>query len=414
MQLAAADAISKSDDIMVLSPTGSGKTLAFLLPLIEQMSAEPTGIEVLILVPSRELAMQIEQVARSLGSGYKVNAVYGGRAGSQDRIDLSHTPSILIGTPGRVADHVRTETIDVKNVKCLILDEFDKSLEVGFEMDMTEIISEMSGLKKRILTSATSRIEVPKFVGFSDPVTVDFLQDQKPDITLEGVSCQMSHQDEALKELVNELSGKSGIIFCNFRDTVAYISDMLKQSNIPHGSFHGDMEQRDREKALIKFRNGTHQILVATDLAARGLDIPDLHFIIHYQLPLHEAEFVHRNGRTARMNKDGTAYVILPRGERIPEYVGELPEHVTGESDGMHDTEWATLYVSGGRRDKISKGDIAGLFLKQGGLDKEELGLIEIKQDSAYVAVKKTVSHMAIEKTTNTRLKKKKVRIGLT
>jgi superfamily II DNA/RNA helicase len=281
-------------------------------------------------------------------------------------------------------------------------------------MDMTEIISEMSGLKKRILTSATRRIEVPKFVGFTQTEVVDFLQDQKPDITIEGVSCSADDEDEVLKDLVNELSGKSGIVFCNFRDTVAHISDILKGSGIPHGTFHGDMEQRDREKSLIKFRNGTHRILVATDLAARGLDIPNLHYIIHYQLPLHQAEFTHRNGRTARMNKDGTAYVLLPKGDKVPEYLGSLPEHVFGESEGKHDTEWTTLYVSGGRRDKISKGDIAGLFLKQGGLDKEELGLIEIKQDSAYVAVKKAASDMAVQKTTNTRLKKKKVRIGRT
>jgi len=173
------------------------------------------------------------------------------------------------------------------------------------------------------------------------------------------------------------------------------------------------MEQIDRERALIKFRNGTHQIIIATDLAARGLDIPELNFIIHYQLPLKLEDFTHRNGRTARMNTSGTAYVLKWIDEPLPDFIDSTNVLKLQDKETTIFPKWATLFISGGRKDKISKGDIAGLFFKQGDLNKDELGVIELKQDCAFVAVPKEKALGVVEKTNNTRLKKKKVRITL-
>ncbi|HSI69073.1 MAG TPA: DEAD/DEAH box helicase [Gillisia sp.] len=414
MQESAHEAITKNPAVILLSPTGSGKTLAFLLPIIEQISTEEVGVQVLILVPSRELAIQIEQVTREMGSGYKSNAVYGGRAFSKDRDELSHPPAILIGTPGRVADHLRRGTFNVENIRTLVLDEFDKSLEVGFEEEMKEIILSLPNLEKRILTSATSGIRIPAFAGVKEPVQIDFLGEDLPDISIKIVAANGNNETEVLSRLLREKQGQRGIVFCNFRDSIQEVSDKLDKAGISHGVFQGGMEQKDRERSLIKFRNGTYNILLATDLAARGIDVPELDFIVHYELPFKAEEFTHRNGRTARMQKSGIAYVIKGENKRLPEFInGTL--HTQGKVASFEELPdeqlWKTLFISGGRKDKISKGDIAGLFLKQGGLKKEELGNIELKQDCAFVSVPHRKAGKLVEALNNTRLKKKKVRI---
>ena len=406
-------AISSTPNTVLLSPTGTGKTVAFLLPTIGALDPECTEVQLLILVPSRELAIQIEQVIRQMGSGYKANAIYGGRPISKDKIDLAHTPSIIIGTPGRVADHLRRETFVTSSIKTLVLDEFDKSLEVGFEIQMREILEHLQVLEKRILTSATQNIEIPSFVGVENEVTIDYLHTKTNSLAIEIVNSKEKNKLQALVDLLYHIGNEPGIIFCNFKNTINYVSDFLKQQHIPHGHFYGAMEQIERERALIKFRNGTHQIIIATDLAARGLDIPELNFIIHYQLPLKPEEFTHRNGRTARMNAQGTAYVLKWTGEQLPDFISSKNILKLQDKQTTIFPKWVTLYISGGRKDKISKGDIAGLFFKQGGLKSDELGVIELKQDCAFVAIPKERAISVIEKTTNTRLKKKKVRITL-
>ncbi|HBR54668.1 MAG TPA: DEAD/DEAH box helicase [Flavobacteriaceae bacterium] len=413
MQEEAHLAISNSDNVILLSPTGTGKTLAFLLPLLKSLDPENESVQLLILVPSRELAIQIEQVLREMGSGLKTNAVYGGRPFSKDKIDLAHAPAILIGTPGRVADHLRRETFLTTSIKTLVLDEFDKSLEVGFEKEMKEIIGSLRQLKKRVLTSATHDMEVPSFVGLTNEVVINYLEEGLQNLKVKKVLASEKNKLNTLVLLLQHIGNEPGIIFCNFKDTIQYVSDYLTDNNISHGCFYGGMEQKDRERALIQFRNGTHQIIIATDLAARGLDIPELTFIIHYQLPIHKEEFTHRNGRTARMNAHGTAYVLQWTEEYVPEFITTKEIVALAPKNVRLETNWTTLFVSGGRKDKISKGDIAGLFFKQGGLNKNELGLIELKQDCAFVAVPKSKAHEVIRKTNNTRLKKKKVRISL-
>ncbi len=418
MQEKASKTIRNKSDIVLLSPTGTGKTLAFLLPLIETLDKNCEEIQILILVPSRELAQQIEQVARQMGSGFKVNAVYGGRSGALDKIDLKHRPAILIGTPGRVADRLRRDKFPLEFITTLVLDEFDKSLEIGFEKEMAEIIESLPNVKQRILTSATSDANVPRFVGLQKPVFINYLQKESARLTIKTVLSPEKDKLETLGKTLAYIGYKPGIIFCSFKDALERVSDFLTASHIHHECFHGDMEQIDRERALVKFRNGTSQFLLATDLAARGLDIPEIEFILHYHLPPHEKEFTHRNGRTARVNRNGVAYILHWEGEELPDYIQEIaPEIVNIDTQQKAMTpppvRWKTLFITGGRRDKISKGDVAGFFLKQGEIKKDQLGLIEIKQNCTYVGVHAEIADKLLKKTNNTKLKTKKVRISL-
>lgn len=412
MQLEVHKQISSNNEVVLLSPTGTGKTLAFLLPIIAELDVNSEQIQVLILVPSRELAIQIEQVVREMGSGFKANAVYGGRAGSKDKIDLKHAPAILIGTPGRIADHLRRENISTDGIKTLVLDEFDKSLQTGFEKEMVEIVDVLHAVKKKILTSATQKVEIPAFVGLNKPILLDYLKTVSIDLEVKVIEAKSKNKYVALVDLLSFIGKGNGIVFCNFKDTIQKVSSHLQDYNIEHACFFGGMEQIDRERSLIGFRNGTNNLLVATDLAARGIDVPGMDFIIHLELPTKIDEYTHRNGRTARMNNDGTAYVIKGLGERLPDFI-DAPVVDIEEGNGFATSEWKTVYISGGRKDKISKGDIAGLFFKQGQLDKNQLGTIELKQDCAYVAVAKDMVDITVEKLNNSRLKKKKVRISV-
>ena len=405
-------AISSNKEVVLLSPTGTGKTLAFLLPVVAQLNPDYNQVQVLILVPSRELAIQIEQVAREMGSGYKINAVYGGRAGAKDKMDLKQPPAILIGTPGRVADHLRKFSFITGGIKTLILDEFDKSLEVGFEKEMKEIVEALPQVEQKILTSATQKAKIPGFMGLRNPKNLNYLTDEKSQLALKTV-VSSGNKLETLADLIGHIGGGSGIVFCNYKDSIQDVSDYLNSMGINHGCFYGGLEQIDRERSLIKFRNGTHQILLATDLAARGIDVPEMDFIIHYEMPYKADEFTHRNGRTARMNSEGTAFIIKGKQEQLPEFIKGAELEKIEQGNIVKSSNWTTLYISGGRKDKISKGDVAGLFFKQGGLKKGELGVIELKQDCVFVAVPSKKANQLISELNNSRIKKRKVRISL-
>lgn len=413
MQEEAKLVIHSSDNVILLSPTGTGKTLAFMLPIVAGLDADCPHVQVLILVPSRELAIQIEQVTRDMGTGYKCNAFYGGRNFSKDRIDLNRPPAILIGTPGRIADHMRRETFYTHKIKTLVLDEFDKSLEIGFEKDMQDIVSFLTETEKKILTSATHRVHIPEFLQFKNPISVNYLKDEIPELEIKTIISPEKDKLETLVKTLGYLGNQPGIIFCNFKESIQRVSDFLSERGIDHGTFYGGMEQIDRERVLLKFRNGTHRLIVATDLAARGLDIPELKFILHYHLPLRFQEFTHRNGRTARMHSEGTAYILKWAGEELPEFIKPTEIEELKEAPIPTETGWQTLFISGGRKDKISKGDIAGLFFKQGKLKKEELGVIELKLDCAFVAVHSNKVEDVIQAVSNTKLKNKKVRISV-
>lgn len=411
MQEEAIEAINSSKETLILSPTGTGKTLAFLLPLIKMLDPNLSQTQLMILVPARELAIQIEQVVRDMGTGFKVNAVYGGRSGAKEKIELTHAPSILVGTPGRVADHIRRDRITLQGIKSLVIDEFDKSLEIGFEKEMKEIVSALSSLERKILTSATHKEQVPQFMEFQNPICLDFLEKTALSLDLSWINSTTNTLD-TLIELLQSLGNKRGIVFCNFKNTLDGVSEFLDENKVEHTCFYGGMEQIDRERSLIQFRNSSQRTLLATDLAARGIDIPGLDYIIHYEMPPREEEFTHRNGRTARMNSDGAAFCIKGKNDKIPEYARNIKTTKVSEGPSVPKNKWKTIYISGGRKDKISKGDIAGLFIKKGNIDRSELGVIELKNDCAFVAVAASKASALCKNLNNQRLKKKKVRIS--
>jgi len=416
MQQAAVAAAGKEKDVVLLAPTGSGKTLGFLLPVLSHLNAESKGVQTLILVPSRELALQIEQVFKQMGTGFKVNCCYGGHPVRTEKNNFEQPPAVLIGTPGRIAYHLRKENFDESAITTLVLDEFDKALEFGFQEDMAYIISNLKSLKQRILTSATAMDVIPDFTGVIKPINIDFLKDVKvvPDLKLKKVLTTAEDKLDTLFELICKIGEKTMLIFCNHRETVDRISDLLIDKDLAHDIFHGGMEQDERERALLKFRNGSIKILITTDLASRGLDIPEVGSIIHYQLPYTEDAFLHRNGRTARMNAKGSAYLMIADDEKYPFLKSDIEtEKLTGKYDLPKDSQWQTLYIAAGKKDKINKIDIVGLLLKKGGLQKEDVGLIEVKDQSSYVAVKRKMVNKVLSALNNEKIKNKKVKIEI-
>ncbi len=220
MQLEAQTVIAKNDGTVLLSPTGTGKTVAFLMPLIAHLNPEISELQAIIIAPTRELAIQIEQVLRNMGTGYKTNVVYGGRSGSQDRRDMETRPTILVGTPGRVADHLRREFFDTEHIKMLVLDEFDKSLEIGFEGEMIEILDSLPHIKKKILTSATQEFKVPAFVGLNNPGRINYLHEAVHKLEIKKIVVG-NDLLEGLADSLKAIGNKPGIIFCNYKDTIA-------------------------------------------------------------------------------------------------------------------------------------------------------------------------------------------------
>lgn len=396
-------------DMVLLSPTGSGKTLAFLLPLLTTLTDEEKRIQALIIAPSRELALQIETVFRSLGAGYKVNCCYGGHPIRTEKKSLEHPPTVLIGTPGRILDHLERGTVDLDTVRTLILDEFDKSLELGFLKEMKEILSHLSGVRRRVLTSATAAVEIPPFTGIKAPVKLSFLSDVKESkaLTLHLVNSPVKDKLETLYKLLGELKGGSALVFCNLREAVERVSNYLTERGVDNEYFHGGMEQPERERALSHFRNGSASVFISTDLASRGLDIPEVKNVVHYHLPLNEEAFIHRNGRTARMNAEGDAYLILNEIESVPEYITRVPEEffLPEEAKTPESSEWVTLTINRGKRDKLSKKDVVGFLFQKGGLEKDDLGVVEVKESCSYAAVKREKLPALLERVRSEKIK---------
>ena len=405
-----------SKDMVLLSPTGSGKTLAFLLPLLTTLTNEDKKTQALIIAPSRELALQIEAVFRSLGAGYKINCCYGGHPIRTEKKSLEHPPTVLIGTPGRILDHIRRGNLSLETVHTLILDEFDKSLELGFIEEMEDILKELPAIRRRVLTSATSAIEVPSFVNIKAPVRLSFLTEDKQNkgLTVHTVKSPVPDKLDTLYRLLGELQGDSALVFCNLREAVERVSDYLTKQKVDNECFHGGMEQPERERALSKFRNGSATVFISTDLASRGLDIPEVKHIIHYHIPVNEEAYIHRNGRTARMNAEGDAYIILNEKEFLPEYITPEPSEffLPEKIKKPQPSEWTTLTINRGKRDKLSKGDVVGFLFQKGGLKKDELGIVEVKESCSYAAVKREIYHALLAKIKEEKIKSLKARFS--
>lgn len=416
MQLASIEANEKQHDVILLSSTGSGKTLAFLLPVLQRLDKANNKTQALVVVPSRELALQIEQVFKTMGTGFKVTSCYGGHKREIEENNLLQAPALIIGTPGRLGDHIRRGNIQPESIETLVLDEFDKSLELGFQEEMAFIIESLKNLKKRILTSATEATEIPEFIQLNEPVRLNFLTGEK-ETALEVKVLKSDDKDKSdtLFRLICYLGNRSTIIFCNHREAVERTSSLLSDKGIVNVFYHGALEQQERESALAKFRNGTSNVLVTTDLASRGLDIPNIRYIIHYHLPATEDVFTHRNGRTARMEASGTAILIIGPDEKTPGYIpGDPTEIELPETNELPEKpKWSTLFIAAGKKDKVNKIDIVGFLTNKGQLKKEDIGLIEVKDFFSFVAVRKVKVSQVLQNIKNEKIKNKKVKIDI-
>lgn len=418
MQLAAIGAIHRHKDVILLAATGSGKTLAFLLPVLELLDEKSKDTQALIIVPSRELAQQIEKVFKAMGTNFKITSCYGGHAREIEENNLKQPPAIIVGTAGRLGDHIRRGNITVNAITTLILDEFDKSLELGFEEEMSFIVGSLPSINRRILTSATEAVEMPSFIGLQQSQRLDFLPGHAAPVeklAIKTIRSDGKDKLDTLFKLLCYLGNRSTIIFCNHRESVERTSKSLSEKGIINTFYHGGMEQQQRDSALSKFRNGTVNFLVTTDLAARGLDIPGIRYIVHYHLPLTEDSFTHRNGRTARMHATGTAILILSPEETLPPYIdGEVePIELTEKLELPEAPVWTTLFIAAGKKDKVNKIDIVGFLSHKGELKKEDIGLIDVKDFFSFVAIRKSKASNTLHLIKNEKIKNKKVMIAV-
>lgn len=395
MQGAVVKAIQHTNDnIMVLSPTGSGKTLAYILPLVCMVDSASDDLQAIVIVPGRELALQSLNVLRSLGNDVRGYACYGGRPTMDEHRQLRQLkPHIIFATPGRMNDHIDKDNVDVDNVKWIIIDEFDKCLEMGFHEEMSYLINRLPFKARQILLSATPAEEMRhQTILKSNFKVMDFIpkDEQISDrVSIYQVRSPQKDKLEVLGKLLCQLGSDSTIVFLNYRDGVERTANYLKDCGFVVSYYHGGLEQKEREAAIYRFSNGSSNILVSTDLASRGLDIPNIKNIIHYHLPDTEDAFVHRVGRTARWNAMGDSYFVLGPEESIPEYVeAEIKEFSLQDNiNTIPLPTMATIYIGKGKKDKISKGDIVGLLCKKAELENNEIGRIDVKDYYSYVAV---------------------------
>ena len=413
MQQEAGDAILRGkQDVVVLSPTGSGKTLAYLLPLVQLLDARQDDVQALVIVPGRELALQSDRVLKDMGSGLRSAACYGGRTAMEEHRKLKDVrPQIIFGTPGRLNDHLDKGNISPYGVRYLVIDEFDKCLEMGFHDEMACLLKKLPGVRRRFLLSATDTEQIPDFVQMGRTQRLDYLmeEEQVPDrVVLYEVKSPVKDKLETLRSLLCELGDQQSIVFLNYRDAVERVDDYLCRQGFATSAFHGGMEQKQREDALYKFSNGSANIFVSTDLASRGLDIPDIQNIIHYHLPQNEQELVHRVGRTARWDKEGRAFFIVGPEETMPEFIdGDVETYDISRPSVLvpPSPKNATLYIGKGKKDKISKGDIAGFLCKKGGLEPGEIGRIDVMDRYAYAAVSRSKLQQVLRQTKGEKIK---------
>ncbi len=416
MQEAAMEANHKEGDIILLSHTGSGKTLAFLLPLWERLEENIPGTQALIVAPSRELAQQIETVWKSLKTGTKVTLCYGGHKREIEENSLVVAPELIIGTPGRLADHLRRGNIKADTIHTLVLDEYDKCLELGFEEEIKQVIQPLTGLQKRFLVSATPPEELAVAIDLKAPQRIDFLTDESENmLEIQYLTCKEKDKLQDLFGLLCMAGDRASIVFCNHRESVARNSDFLSEKGITNVYYHGALEQRERELALAKFRNGSVRTLVTTDLAARGLDIPNIRYIIHYHLPQTEESYIHRNGRTARVDKSGTVILMVGPDEKLPLFIPaevqvlEMPER----TELPDKPQWVTLSFGSGKKDKVNKIDIVGFLSHKGKLAKEDIGLVEVKDFISFVAIRRKKANTVLPLIEKERIKGKKPRVEI-
>ncbi|NVK64615.1 MAG: DEAD/DEAH box helicase [Flavobacteriales bacterium] len=404
---------SEGNDLIVLSKTGSGKTLAFLLSMLHELdTTDNDSVQTVILSPTRELCLQIEKVFKSLKTGLKVTTCYGGHPMRTEKNSLRETPTLIIATPGRLSDHIRREHVDLSSVKYFIVDEFDKCLEFGFSDEMQTIYDECSHLKQHLLTSATRIESYPDFLQLRKPVTIDRIKNDT-ELNLKEFGVQSEGDlHVTLEQLIISFGRERNMVFVNYREVCDDLVDFLSECGIVCAVYHGGLDQETRERELIKFTNGSANTIVCTDLGSRGLDIPEVKHVVHFQYPSSLEAFTHRKGRTARMDASGCSYLITSEDRQLPEYIMEPQEFYTIKPRVIEPPVYETIYISGGKKEKIGKIDIVGFFSKIGGLKGKEIGLIEVKDHSSYVAIQRNKVGQVLRKIKGEKIKGKRMRIA--
>lgn len=406
---------TKASRILLLAPTGSGKTLAFAVPLIERLEPSDGKLQALVIAPSRELVIQISEVVRSVAAGHKVTALYGGHPMAEEVNSLSVVPDVVVATPGRLLDHILRGTINVADVRTLVLDEYDKALELGFHDQMSRIVSRLRHVKYVMLTSATSLAEMPDFIDMSQAKVLDFSsKSDSPRVRMEVylVKSPMKDKLRELAALLASLPDGRTIIFVNHRESAERVFKYLRAEDFPVGLYHGGMDQLQREIAIDMLNNGSTPILVSTDLGSRGLDIEAVRSVVHYHIPPSAESWTHRNGRTARIDASGSVYVLVSEDEKLPEYLDFDKEYIPDpDNPDPIETHLTTLYFNAGKKEKLSKGDILGFLVKQCGIEAGEIGKIVIKDHCALVAVDNDYVSKVVETAKSVKVKGQRVRV---
>lgn len=413
MQRRMMEEITKPGDLILLSPTGSGKTLAFVMPALKLLKNPNGQLQTLVIAPSRELVLQIAGVFRAIAPGWRTVALYGGHKVEDEVNELRQTPDIIVATPGRLLDQIQRRNIDVISTRIVVLDEFDKSLELGFEKEMASIFTHLKNVSRIILTSATSADSLPDFLKLNSPRTVSFLtgnRELRRRIRVYRVESDGKDKLASLLALLRDISKKGSIgktlVFVNYRESAERVARYLKDNGVSAALYHGALDQRGREKALALLRNGSRPVLVSTDLGARGLDIEGVENVVHYHLPPTREAYTHRNGRTARVDRNGAVYVITGPEEDMPEYIetdGSMRPDT--EAKGHLDSGMETLYIGAGKKEKLSKGDILGWLTKDCGVTGAEVGRIEIGDHFALVALSREAARQIAGRGRSQRIK---------
>ncbi|MCM1483418.1 MAG: DEAD/DEAH box helicase [Muribaculaceae bacterium] len=406
--------LSASSPLTVLiAPTGSGKTIAFAANMLTMLKPPCGRVQAVIEAPSRELVLQTTEVIRRIASGHRTVALYGGHAMIEESRSLSSVPDIIVATPGRLLDHLHRSNLDISHISTLVLDEYDKMLELGFDREMRRIASRTGHPERVLLTSATKLDVLPDYLGSAKPELIES-SCTRPASRMSIVQVESPARDKltTLIDLLKSLPDGKVIIFTGHRESTERVYTALKSAHLPAALYHGGLEQADRQNAVDMLANGSAPILVATDLAARGLDIEGVNAVIHYHMPVSEEAWTHRNGRTARQDASGAIYVITSEADNIPEYIRFSRSYApTGTSDTPITAHNATLYFASGKKDKISRGDIAGFLIAQCGLAPDEVGMISLRDHSALVAVPAAKARDTAKAANEARIKGKKVRV---
>ncbi|MEH6582833.1 MAG: ATP-dependent RNA helicase DbpA [Halioglobus sp.] len=414
-------------DLIAQAKTGSGKTAAFALPMLDKLNARNFGCQALVLCPTRELATQVAGEIRRLAryqQNIKVVVLCGGQSIGPQIGSLEHGAHIVVGTPGRLKDHLRKKTLNLSSVATLVLDEADRMLEMGFVDDIESIISETPEQRQTLLFSATYPDDIEslsrRFQRSPQRVSVDSQHSDKH-IAQHFYICPKSGKLEALVSLLNHYRPGTAVVFCNTKQYTREVCAYLDEHGVSAVALHGDLEQRDRDQILIQFKQQSCSVLVATDVAARGLDIEDLPAVINFELPRNSEVYVHRIGRTGRAGKEGLALTLFSESERyklerIGQYLQSEPEFEAIETlvdtgKRLRPPAFTTLCIAGGRKDKVRPGDILGALTGEAGIDGKAVGKIDVMDYAAYVAIDSGVANQALGQLVNGKIKGRKFRV---